>query len=89
MRWRLHFDTVHVYMVRGAWFMVVESMCRYLDLATSLCTIYDERPSQCRDYNPPFCERYIDPAELRLHTPEDLDAYLESIGDPDPDAADP
>lgn len=76
MRWRLHFDTVQVYASSGRWFMVVQGACRYLDQDTALCRIYADRPRQCRDYNPPICERYVDPAEVRLRTPEDLDRYL-------------
>lgn len=75
IRWRLHFDSVEVYRSGDSWFMVIAGACQYLD-QRGMCTIYDLRPQQCRDYHPPYCERYVDPADLRLRSPEDLDAYL-------------
>jgi Fe-S-cluster containining protein len=75
LRWRLHFDTVTLYIQDGLWYMKIAGRCRYLQ-DDSLCSIYDERPMQCRTHEPPFCERYMLPDYIVITTPEELDRYL-------------
>jgi len=79
LKWRLHFDTVKICILGKQWFMIVSGRCRFLD-DHNMCAIYEQRPKQCREYNPPYCERYIDPGALVFHTPADLEAYLEQFG---------
>ncbi|MEW6736973.1 MAG: YkgJ family cysteine cluster protein, partial [Acidobacteriota bacterium] len=60
LKWRLHFDTVKISIIDGNWLMIVSGRCIYLD-EKNMCTIYEKRPKQCRDFNPPYCERYMTP----------------------------
>jgi len=75
LKWRLHFDTVRVYILNRQWHMMVSGNCMYLD-KDDLCTIYDRRPDQCREHNPPDCEKYLPYYDTLISTPEELDTYL-------------
>ncbi|MDJ0841414.1 MAG: YkgJ family cysteine cluster protein [Acidobacteriota bacterium] len=77
--WRLHFDTVRLCIIDGNWFMIVSGRCTFLG-DDNMCTIYETRPEQCRKYNPPFCERYMNPYEVVFHSPQELKDYLSAQG---------
>lgn len=75
MKWRLHFDTVELYILNRRWYMLVKGRCIYLD-KNNRCTIYERRPEQCREHMPPECERFAPFYDVLLRTPEELDDYL-------------
>jgi len=75
LAWQLHYDTVHVAIRHRQWYLVVNGRCIYLD-KNNLCTIYDQRPANCRDHNPPECEKYGLWYETWIETPDELRAYL-------------
>ncbi|EYF04133.1 Hypothetical protein CAP_4816 [Chondromyces apiculatus DSM 436] len=74
-RWRLHFDTVKIFIRGDAWYMITEGRCIYLG-EDSRCTIYERRPQQCRTHGPPYCQRYIRLDDVEITTPEELEAHL-------------
>ncbi len=75
LKWRLHFDTVKIGIIKEDWFMMVVGRCMFLD-EQNMCSIYETRPQQCQDYNPPFCERYFKAYDRIFSSPMELDAYL-------------
>ena len=75
LKWLLRFDTVKVYIRHNRWHEWVQGRCMYLD-EHNLCTIYDHRPSKCRNHNPPNCEKFGDFYDVIFNTPDELEDYL-------------
>jgi len=75
LRWELQYDTVRAFIRSHRWYRIIHARCQYLD-DHDRCTIYDRRPSRCRNMKPPECEHYGDFWEVMFRTPEELDAYL-------------
>ncbi len=75
LRWQLQYDTVSIAINNHKWHTVTQGNCIYLtkDL---LCSIYERRPQKCRRHNPPECERFGPWYDIRISTPEELDAHL-------------
>lgn len=73
--WSLHFDAVKILVLNDKWYMLIEGKCIYLG-DDSKCTIYETRPEQCRDHNPPYCQRYIQQEYTEITTPDELNEYL-------------
>ena len=77
MKWELQYDTVNVFIRSHRWYRMVLGRCQYLD-KHDRCTIYQRRPSRCREMKPPDCEHFGEFYDTMINTPEELDAYLES-----------
>jgi len=75
MLWKLHYDSVRIYIRNRRWYMWIKGRCIYLD-DNNFCKIYDKRPQKCRDHNPPDCERYGEFWDEMFNTPEDLKRFL-------------
>jgi len=76
LKWQLHFENTKVFIRGRRWHKLALGRCRYLD-EHNLCTIYERRPSQCRDHNPPDCEHYGEIFDVMFHGPEDLQKYID------------
>jgi len=46
---------VNVFIDEGSWYLLINGRCRYLD-DQNRCTIYDHRPSICRNHKAGDCE---------------------------------
>jgi Fe-S-cluster containining protein len=75
-KWRLHYDTVGIYIRNMRWHMIVKGRCQYLD-EKNLCTIYDRRDEVCREHMPPDCERFEGWYDVLFTKPEEMEAYLD------------
>ena len=69
MRWYLMHPGVRVYCEEstGSWFIQFMSRCRFLG-DNNLCTIYETRPSVCRELSPERCEFAQGPGDRHLFT---------------------
>lgn len=54
--WFLAHENVSLYLWDGDWYLMVHNKCKYLDLESNLCTIYDTRPKMCREHETEDCE---------------------------------
>jgi Fe-S-cluster containining protein len=77
LKWKLQYDAVSVFISNCRWHLQVKARCIYLT-DKHLCSIYERRPDRCRDHSPSDCERYGSYFDVRIDTPEELDAYLAS-----------
>ncbi|MFH1504744.1 MAG: YkgJ family cysteine cluster protein [Candidatus Omnitrophota bacterium] len=75
LKWKLHFDTVKVYVFKGRWHLLIISKCIYLS-KKNLCKKYGQRPQVCRDHKPSSCEKTGEWYDKLISTPEELDIYL-------------
>lgn len=75
LKWELQYDTVRVFIRSYRWHRIIQGRCVYLD-ADDFCTIYDRRPSRCREHKPPDCEQYGEFYDVMISTPEELDEHL-------------
>ena len=74
LRWKLHFDTVKVYIKSRRWYLLIKGKCMYLS-DTNLCKIYDRRPEVCREHKSDSCEMTGQWYDKIISSPEELDAY--------------
>jgi len=77
LKWQVRFDNVDVFIKHHHWYLRVKGKCIYLG-RDNRCKIYKRRPDKCRVHKPPHCERFGDYHEVLIHTPDELEAYLES-----------
>ena len=75
LKWKLHFDTVSVFIKNKRWHLLVKGKCIYLG-KDSLCVIYDKRPQVCRDHLSDHCELTGPWYDDLISTPEELLLYL-------------
>lgn len=75
LRWKLHFDTVSIYIKNKRWHLLVKGKCMYLGKDT-MCTNYEHRPQVCRDHSSDNCEMTGDWYDVMINTPEEFDQYL-------------
>lgn len=68
----LHIDEDKDYVLNG-------SPCTFLDLETNYCTIYEDRPSACKDYPHTNRKRFIQLLELTLKNLKICPATFEII----------
>jgi hypothetical protein len=54
--WMLAHRQVSVYVEKKKWYLMVHTLCRFLDTDTNFCTIYDKRPQMCREHPWQDCE---------------------------------
>ena len=59
--WQISHRFVQIYKDADGWFLLVNTPCTHLDVG-GYCTIYDNRPYICREYDNDYCE-YDAPAE--------------------------
>lgn len=73
--WFLAHENISVYVQGRRWHVEVRNRCKHLD-SNNLCTIYENRPLVCRDYDSDECE-YPSRPRHRLHfdTKEGFDAW--------------
>ena len=74
LRWKLHFDTVKVYIKSRRWYLLIKGKCMYLS-DDNLCKIYDRRPEVCREHKSDSCEMTGQWYDKIISSPEELDAY--------------
>ena len=75
LKWKLQYDTVSVFIANRRWSLQVKGRCIYLT-DENLCSIYERRPDRCRRHSPSECERYGSYYDVRISTPEELEAHL-------------
>ncbi len=75
LAWQVQYENVGVYIHNKRWHLIFNTRCMYLS-KSNLCTIYDKRPSKCRQHNPPYCERYDKWHDVFISAPEELRGYL-------------
>ncbi|MFW2331082.1 MAG: YkgJ family cysteine cluster protein [Nitrospinota bacterium] len=80
IRWQLHFKYINYFIRNKRWYQLLQTDCSYLD-KNSFCTIYESRPSICRDHKPPDCERYYPIYDELLSSPDDFDNWLIKRGE--------
>jgi len=76
IRWYLCHDGVTVHIDEGDWYISIANRCRLLSWS-GRCTIYEERPVICRNYDTDNCD-YTDgnyEYEALFETPEQLEEY--------------
>jgi Fe-S-cluster containining protein len=76
IRWYCAHKNTWVYKEEGAWHVVFEGRCEFLqdDYA---CSIYEKRPGVCRDYKWGECEYFLrGEFDLEFHTLDEVDEYL-------------
>lgn len=67
--WMLAHQDVSVYVDKKKWYLMVHTQCKFLDMDTNCCTIYDTRPQMCREHSVDECE---------WHGPWDFDKHFMS-----------
>ena len=67
--WMLAHRDVSFYIEEKKWFLMVHTQCRFLDTATNMCSIYENRPQMCREH--PF-------EECEWHGPYDFEEHFKS-----------
>lgn len=53
--WFLAHEDISVYVESRRWYLEVRNKCKYLT-DDNLCSIYENRPDVCRQYDPDSCE---------------------------------
>jgi Fe-S-cluster containining protein len=56
LRWYLCHERTVLYVTDGDWYLHVENDCRFRD-DHNRCSIYERRPTMCRQHSPAECER--------------------------------
>ncbi len=77
VRWYLCHEGVTVHIDDdGDWFIAIDNHCKHLQ-SDFRCTIYEDRPLICRQYDTENCDYTGGDYDYREHfsTPEQLDAY--------------
>ena len=81
IRWYLAHENTWVFIDSDKWYLLVNNKCRFLG-RDSMCTIYDRRPSVCRDHDRTDCERDDSPFyDVLFKGMKEFEAYLEDIGE--------
>ena len=75
LKWKLQYDTVSVFIANRRWNLQIKGRCIYLT-DDYLCSIYERRPDRCRRHSPSECERTGSYYDVKLSTPEELEAHL-------------
>jgi Fe-S-cluster containining protein len=79
LEWYLHHKKVCVYVDQEeSWYVHVETECSKVD-KKGRCTIYEARPTVCRDYQPDACERAETGAEniAEFYSVEELRMFFD------------
>lgn len=74
LRWYLLHEKVSIFVDDGTWFLNVQTPCKALG-PDNLCTIYETRPSICREYKNDFCDKDGGKFDQLFETAEQLMAY--------------
>ncbi|MFO0982534.1 MAG: YkgJ family cysteine cluster protein [Planctomycetota bacterium] len=74
LRWYLLHEKVSIFVDDGTWFLNIEQQCKALG-PDNLCTIYEQRPSICREYKNDHCDKDGGDFDMLFETPEQLLAY--------------
>lgn len=74
--WQLYFTHTRFFIRNRRWHRLSVGPCMYLD-ENNLCSIYADRPDNCRDHNPPDCERYGPISDVMFETPDELRRHME------------
>lgn len=78
IRWYLCHEQTLIYVSDETWYLHVENDCRYRG-PDHRCTIYDRRPTMCREHNTDDCERAEPWAyDLKFASLEELETYIEA-----------
>jgi len=79
IRWYLAHGETLVYTVKGTWYLLVKSRCKYL-AGDHRCRIYFNRPRICREYSTSECE-YDETWSFTqvFETPEQIWEYAEAV----------
>jgi Fe-S-cluster containining protein len=79
MRWYLLHEHAGVFVEKGTWYLLVQTVCRHLR-EDQRCGIYDARPAICRDYSTKDCEYDDDWTYDRFfERPEQMAEYAEAL----------
>jgi Fe-S-cluster containining protein len=54
--WMLAHREVSIYIEEKKWYLMIHTQCRFLDIRTNMCAIYDNRPVMCREHPFDECE---------------------------------
>ena len=76
LKWKLQYDTVSAFISNQRWNLQIKGRCIYLT-DDHLCSIYERRPERCRKHKPSECERHGSYFDVRINTPEELQAHLD------------
>ncbi len=83
LKWYLaHENTVLYINEEDEWCLEIKTPCKYQDLKTNFCTIYEKRPKVCLEHSTEECEKNGEPDDFykrAFHTMEDIDAYKAEI----------
>jgi Fe-S-cluster containining protein len=79
IRWFLFHDRATVFIEGRDWYLLVYTKCKHLR-DDNLCSIYDDRPQICRDYDTVDCEYEDDWVyDHYFETSEQVEEYAEAV----------
>jgi Fe-S-cluster containining protein len=73
--WYLYHPGISLYVDEGAWMVQLDSRCTFLG-PDRRCTIYEQRPPICREFEADSCEVNADELGTAFYEPEPYLAYL-------------
>ncbi len=76
LKWQVSFGNINVFIRNKRWYTLTLGKCMYLD-KNFRCSIYETRPSICRDHNPPECEQYGEIYDVIFETPDELEKFYQ------------
>jgi len=77
IRWYLAHKKIVIFVEKRKWYLEIRTACRHL-AADHKCTIYNKRPTICREHTPHDCEFHGGEFshEYTFHSLEEFDDYL-------------
>ena len=80
VRWYICHEGATVHIDEGSWFISIKNPCKMLD-EDGVCTIYDDRPLICRQYDLSKCDQTIGDYgyDEEFNTPEELTVYARKV----------
>jgi len=80
LRWYLCHEGISIHIDEGDWYISIENPCKMLTKG-NLCSIYEDRPIICREYDPATCDHTGGDYEYdeEFTEPEQLEAYAKKV----------
>ena len=79
MRWYLAHDKTAIFVEEDAWYLLINTKCRYLQ-TDYLCGIYEDRMEICEEYSTDHCDYDDDEMyDKFFDLPEQISEYAEAV----------
>ena len=79
IKWYLYHKGLTVYIDRdGDWNVEIHTKCKHLK-KNNTCSMYDNRPSVCKDYDDRVCDICDDDEVIEFKTAKDVDEHVKKL----------